>query len=286
MTDFSVDYLNKLQEAVDRFQDAFEEWMKTQEEFDRKSSRGLFPTVQTRQGEDVGKVRRLELDVAAASGLAARAVQITGACIVVSGVTEPIDPIANWFTMSQPKSLLDPRDIRMAVSTIKGRLDALIRDVQSSAKSQYPVFSPAKFHAVVWSKAVEFWTIHQYRVAVREAAEGLTSHWRNRLGRSDVDGTKFWQETLSLGEPKPGIPKLVWPGESTDKTVKSMQVGLEPLSKALNALATGLNLTVRNVTTHTLNELSEQEGMERLAALSYFARLLDQCKIRKADGDE
>lgn len=286
MTDFSVDYLNKLQEAVDRFQDAFEEWMKTQEEFDRESSRSLFPTVRTKQGEDINKVRQLELDVAAASGPASRAVQVTGAYVGVSGVREPIDPIANWFTMSRPKPLLDPRDVRMAISTIKGRLDALILDVQSSAESQYPAFSPAKFHAVVWSKAVEFWTIHQYRVAVREAAEGLTNHWKNRLGRNDVGGTKFWQETLSPGEPKPGIPKLVWPGESADKTVKSVQRGLEPLGKALNALATGLNMTVRNVATHTLNELSEQEGMERLAAYSYFARLLDQCEIRKADGEE
>ena len=68
--------------------------------------------------------------------------------------------------------------------------------------------------------------------------------------------------------------------------MKSVQRGLEPLGKALNALATGLNMTVRNVATHTLNELSEQEGMERLAAYSYFARLLDQCEIRKADGEE
>ncbi|ERK53514.1 hypothetical protein HMPREF0682_2145 [Propionibacterium acidifaciens F0233] len=133
MTDFSVDYLNKLQEAVDRFQDAFEEWMKTQEEFDRESSRSLFPTVRTKQGEDINKVRQLELDVAAASGPASRAVQVTGAYVGVSGVREPIDPIANWFTMSRPKPLLDPRDVRMAISTIKGRLDALILDVQSMA---------------------------------------------------------------------------------------------------------------------------------------------------------
>lgn len=286
MVDFSVDYLNKLQEAVDHFQDVFEEWMKTQVESDRESSRGLHPTVWTKQGENDSKVHRLELGVAEAAGLASRAVQVTGAYVGVSGVREPIDPIANWFTMSKKKPLVDPRDVRMTVSTIKGRLGALILDVQSSMESKYPAFSPAKFHAIIWSGAVEFWTIHQYRVAVREAAEGLTNHWKNRLGRNDVDGTKFWQETLSPGEPKPGIPKLVWPGESADKTVKSVQRGLEPLGKALNALATGFNMTVRNVATHTLNELSEQEGMERLAAYSYFARLLDQCEIRKADGEE
>ena len=81
-------------------------------------------------------------------------------------------------------------------------------------------------------------------------------------------------------------PKLTWPGGSDDKTVKSMRGGLEPLAKALNALATGLNLTVRNVTTHTRTELSEQEAMERLAAYSYLARLLDQCETASADAEE
>jgi hypothetical protein len=35
--------------------------------------------------------------------------------------------------------------------------------------------------------------------------------------------------------------------------------------------------------THTREELSEQEGMERLAAYSYLARLLDACDIRRAE---
>jgi hypothetical protein len=48
------------------------------------------------------------------------------------------------------------------------------------------------------------------------------------------------------------------------------------------SLATGLNLTVRNVTTHTRDELTEQQAMERLAAYSYLARLLDQCTIEQA----
>lgn len=50
-----------------------------------------------------------------------------------------------------------------------------------------------------------------------------------------------------------------------------MRGGLEPFAKSLSNLATGLNLTVRNVATHTRDELSEQEAMERLAAYSYLA---------------
>lgn len=123
-------------------------------------------------------------------------------------------------------------------------------------------------------------------MAVREAAEALTLEWKARLQRYDVDDTVFWQQTLSAGDPTAGMPKLVWPGEPNSKTTKSMRGGLEPLARALNFLATGLNLTVRNTTTHSRTELSEQEALERLGAYSYLARLLDQCHIRRIDGDE
>ena len=63
-----------------------------------------------------------------------------------------------------------------------------------------------------------------------------------------------------------------------------MRHGLESIAKALVNLATGVNLTIRNVTTHTQIELSEQEAMERLCAYSYLARLLDECDIRTNEG--
>lgn len=146
-----------------------------------------------------------------------------------------------------------------------------------------PDFAPSALHSTVWAAASAHWTTHQYRVAVREAAEALTVDWKTRLDRNDVDDTVFWQQTLSPGEPELHKPKLAWPGDPADKTNKSMRGGLEPLTKALNWLATGLNLTVRNVTTHTRDELNEQEGMERLAAYNYLARLLDACEIRRVD---
>ena len=112
------------------------------------------------------------------------------------------------------------------------------------------------------------------RIHVTGAAEAVA----RELVEQDHEGER--------AAPEPGKPKLTWPGGSDDKTVKSMRGGLEPLAKALNALATGLNLTVRNVTTHTRTELSEQEAMERLAAYSYLARLLDRCETASADAEE
>lgn len=284
MSDYSEDYLRRLREATERFEAAFDAWMETQEESDHLSARGLLPTVWVKDDQDLGEVRRLELDVAEAAGLAARAVAVTGVYIGVAGFGL-IDPISNWSLMSSPKAPLSPRDIRMTAANVKGRLDAMLIEAHASMDSGLPSFAPAQLHPVIWSGAAAHWTAHQYRVAVREAAEGLAIHWKTKLERNDVDDTVFWQQTLSPGAPDRGRPKLAWPGSTEDKTARSMRGGLEPLAKALNALATGLNLTVRNVATHTQEELTEQQAMERLSAYSFLAHLLDQCTIERSDDE-
>ncbi|GAA3759169.1 TIGR02391 family protein [Streptomyces tremellae] len=285
MATYSADYLKRLMAAVERFEEIFGRWMETQEESDHIQTRGLFPTVWTKEGQDQAAVRTLELDVAEAAGAAARAVAVTGASMRVAGLGV-VDPIENWSLMSAPKAIFTPQEVRATAARVRGRLGTMISEAEEAAESATPGFAPSELHEVIWTAAAAHWTTHQYRVAVREASEALTVHWKERLGRNDVTDTSFWQQTLSGGEPEPGKPKLAWPGPAEDQTAKSMRGGLAPLAGALNNLATGLNLTVRNVATHTRDELTEQEGMERLAAYSYFARLLDQCEIRLAKEPE
>lgn len=285
MATYSADYLKRLMAAVARFEEVFGRWMETQEESDHVQTRGLYPTVWTKEGQDQAAVRTLELDVAEAAGAAARAVAVTGASMRVAGLGV-VDPIENWSLMSAPRAIFTPQEVRATAARVRGRLSTMISEAEEAAESATPGFAPSELHEVIWTAAAAHWTTHQYRVAVREASEALTVHWKERLGRNDVTDTSFWQQTLSAGEPEPGKPKLAWPGPGEDQTAKSMRGGLAPLAGALNNLATGLNLTVRNVATHTRDELTEQEGMERLAAYSYFARLLDQCEIRRADESE
>ncbi|WP_236246976.1 TIGR02391 family protein [Streptomyces sp. CC210A] len=285
MATYGADYLKRLLAAVERFEEVFGRWMETQSESDHVQSRGLLPTVWPKDGQDQATIRRLELDVAEAAGAAARAVAVTGAQIAVAGIGV-LDPIENWSLMSAPKALFTPQEVRTTAARVRGRLSMMIDEAEAASESATPGFAPSELHEVIWTAAAAHWTTHQYRVAVREASEALTVHWKERLGRNDVSDTSFWQQTLSGGEPEIGKPKLAWPGPAEDQTVKSMRGGLAPLAGALNNLATGLNLTVRNVATHTRGELTEQEGMERLAAYSYFARLLDQCEIRHAEEPE
>lgn len=282
MKELNPDFLRRLLQAIEEFELAFEDWMQTQVESDHISSRGLLPTVGAKEGQDPGDVRSRELQVAETAGAAVKAVAVTGAYMVIAGAGA-IDPISNWFTMSSPKALLSAHDIRSTVASIKGRLSIMIAESEAGSEFGRPGFAPSQLHPLIWGAAADHWTTHQYRVAVREAAEALTVDWKARLGRNDVDDTVFWQQSLSAGEPSPERPKIVWVGDPADKTVKSMRGGLEPIARALNDLATGLNLTVRNVMTHTRDELSEQEALERLAAFSYLARLLDQCEIRRAE---
>ncbi|RSS10277.1 hypothetical protein EF914_37820 [Streptomyces sp. WAC05458] len=285
MATYSADYLKRLMAAVERFEEIFGRWMETQEESDLVQTRGLFPAVWTKEGQDQAAVRTLELDLAEAAGAAARAVAVTGARMRVAGLGV-VDPIENWSLMSAPKAIFTPQEVRATAARVRGRLSTMISEAEEAAESATPGFAPSELHEVIWTAAAAHWTTHQYRVAVREASEALTVHWKERLGRNDVTDTSFWQQTLSGGDPEPGKPKLAWPGPAEDQTAKSMRGGLAPLAGALNNLATGLNLTVRNVATHTRDELTEQEGMERLAAYSYFARLLDQCEVRRAKEPE
>lgn len=196
MATYSADYLKRLLAAVERFERAFECWMQTQVESDLLSSRGLFPTARTKDGQDQGTVQKLELDVAESAGAAARAVAVTGARVGVAGVGA-VDPIANWSLMSAPKALFAPQDVRNTAATVRGRLSMMIDEAETAAESALPGFAPSQLHPVIWTAAAAHWTTHQYRVAVREASEALTVHWKTRLGRNDVDDTPFWQQTLT-----------------------------------------------------------------------------------------
>jgi hypothetical protein len=86
--------------------------------------------------------------------------------------------------MKHPKPLLSPDDVRTCAAAMKGQLDSMIADAGGTGIRSSRLF-PAQLHPVVWSMAGAHWTAHQYRVAVREAAEGLTLRRKAKLNRQE-----------------------------------------------------------------------------------------------------
>lgn len=204
---YTSEYLAALRTGVMRFESAFESWMETQSETDAMFMPGVVPRTFTKDGVDPVELQRRELAVAEAAGLAAKAVSVTGCYLMVQGFSRPIDPVSNWRNVTLPKAFLSPGEVRATCASIRGRLDSLELDAEADDGGA-PVFTPSAFHPVIWAAAAPHWTIHQYRVAVREAGEAFNLHWKERLGRSNIQDTDFWGQTLSPQPATPGAPLL------------------------------------------------------------------------------
>ena len=127
-------------------------------------------------------------------------------------------------------------------------------------------------HPLVWGAAQRLWRDRHFRLAVAAAAEALIAQVKSRTGRNDVPETGLWQEAFSERDPVPGKPRLRWPGDPADRTVKNMNDGLR-------LFAQGVQMTIRNTATHQTADLSEQDALGRLATLSLLARWLDECEL-------
>jgi hypothetical protein len=75
--------------------------------------------------------------------------------------------------------------------------------------------------------------------------------------------------------PQPDEPRLRWPGDPKSEDVKTM-------NNSLRSSGSGVQSTIRNPSSHGVSELSEQEGLERLAVLSLLARWVDECELQGA----
>jgi hypothetical protein len=91
-------------------------------------------------------------------------------------------------------------------------------------------------------------------------------------GRNDAPDMLLWRQALSDMAPAEGKPRLRWPGDPTDQDVKTMNDGL-------HQFAPGISMVIRNPATHKDSDLSEQDGLERLATLSVLAHLVDRCVV-------
>jgi uncharacterized protein (TIGR02391 family) len=264
------EYLRKLSAAVASFRAAFLHLMELYGDTYTGTGRGIPPAVSPNDDADPDELKSRAEKVAVASGRAASATALTNMYFSVNG--RSVDPITNWNTVTQPKSLLEPENIIDACDQMLGRLDDLIAKAEAEAPPEVGVTA---MHPLVWGAAKRLWRDHHYRQAVAGAAEAVINHVKNVTGRNDVSETSLWTETFSDNDPLPGRPRLRWPGSADDNSVKTMQCGLRSFSA-------GVQQTIRNPAIHVPAELTEQEAIERLAALSLLATWVDQCVLVQA----
>ncbi|MEG8036452.1 TIGR02391 family protein [Sphingomonas sp. LR61] len=150
-----------------------------------------------------------------------------------------------------------------------GRLEVCIAEAEADA---VPAVSAEATHPLVWGAARAMWRDGHYRQAVAGAAEALVGQLKSRTGRSGISETALWQEAFSERAPETGKPRLRWPGDPTDRTVRSMNDGLR-------SITAGVQMTIRNPAAHETEQWTLVEASERLAVLSLIARWLETCVI-------
>ncbi|TLH58135.1 hypothetical protein C1S81_15495 [Mycolicibacterium neoaurum] len=138
-----------------------------------------------------------------------------------------------------------------------------------------PTMSADSLHAVVWDAAAKLWRDEHHESAVQRAATFLNAHVQDRTGRRDVSDSALMAQVFSLSPPEAGKPRLRWPGDDMDLTVRAMRTGLLQFSQ-------GCFAAIRNPATHGTADIAPQEALEQLAVLSTLARWIDQCILLKA----
>ncbi len=159
--------------------------------------------------------------------------------------------------------------------------EALLRkqELDENLGENAPEFSAAELHQWVWSGAQSLWQSGHYREAVEGTIKKLNAEAQNKVGRHDVSETDLFKQAFSLDAPKTGKARLRRMKDDGSHTYKSVQRG------AMN-FAEGVFAGIRNPLSHeTDQELSEQEALEYLAALSVLARWVDAATVARAEGE-
>lgn len=131
-----------------------------------------------------------------------------------------------------------------------------------------PRLAANALHEWVWNAAATLWASGHYRAAVHAAATLVDQNLQAKAGRSD-SGASLVGNAFSDEPPRAGQVRLWMPGHAErGEDWQSQQDGAK-------LLGMGCMKLIRNSAAHSVDELPEQEALERLAALSVFARAVE-----------
>jgi len=133
---------------------------------------------------------------------------------------------------------------------------------------------PNKLHPWVWNAARDLWASDHWGEAVEAVAKVLNAQMQHKSGLNTPSESKLVSKLFSLDSPKPGEVRLRVADDDGSDTYKSKQQGAMFLGQAVFTLW-------RNVLAHEPGGEDEQPAIEALAAMSTFARLLDDAEVER-----
>jgi hypothetical protein len=150
------------------------------------------------------------------------------------------------------------------------------QEINENLGENAPKLSAAELHPWAWSGASSLWQSGHYREAVGGAIRKLNAETQNKIGRRDVSETDLFKQAFTLDYAVRDKARLRRMTPDDSDTYKSLQRGAM-------AFAEGVFAGIRNPLSHEADqELSEQEALEYLAALSVLARWVDAAELEKA----
>lgn len=205
---------------------------------------------------------------------AASDVEVARQAQIIEKILDRVIP--NWRTEISGK-MANNRWARHREAAIRAR-EELIRkqEVDENLGENAPELSATELHPWIWEGAKSLWQSGHYREAVGGAIRKINAETQNKVGRRDVSETNLFKQAFSMDEPKVGKSRLRRMKDDGSDTYTSVQRGAM-------ALAEGVFAGIRNPLSHEVDqELSEQEALEYLAALSVLARWVDQSDVESA----
>lgn len=204
------------------------------------------------------------------SSTAASDIEVTKQAQVVEKILDRVIP--RWRDEIELSSI--NRWTRHREAAIRSR-EELVRqqEVEQNLGENAPELSAAELHPWIWDGAQSLWQSGHYREAIGGAIRKLNAEAQNKVGRRDLSETKLFQESFSDKPATAGKARLRRMNPDDSDTYKSVQRGAM-------AFAEGIFAGIRNPLSHEAGqELTEQEALEYLAALSVLARWVDESTV-------
>ena len=155
----------------------------------------------------------------------------------------------------------------------------LLRQAELAEKlgDNAPRLSASHLHPWVWESARTLWGSGHYREAVSAAARAISALTQTKVGRRDLSEHKLIRDAFQPVDPKPGGKRLrLMPDDGSDT--------FSSLHRGVGAYAEGLYSAIRNPNNHELlEELTEDEALEQIAAFSVLARWADSAVVISAE---